>query len=137
MRRITKGILATALGMNVVALGMKANGSNYAGNPAWDIVSSYLTFQLWIIALAIIFATGLVIIKYAFAETEEDTNLEELQIKQPIYHLETLKPENKDIQLPKEIPKPAISKTPEPPKQLGKEELKKRVLQELTGRSDI
>lgn len=137
MRRIAKGVLAIALGMNAVAFGMRLNGSNYAGNLAWDIVSAYLTLQLWIIVAAILITTTYAVTRYGFAEKSEEKVLGELPPMQSIYQIETLNLETENIQPPKEIPKAIAIKTPEPPKPLGKEELKKRVLQELTGRSDI
>ncbi len=137
MRRIAKGCLAIALGMNTVAFGMKLNGSNYAGNLAWDIVSAYLTLQFWIIALAVFAAITFTIVKNVFSEKENKESVEEMPQIQPTCHLETLKAQREDIQPPKEIPKDVPTKTSEPPKPLGKEDLKKRVLQELTGRSDI
>lgn len=137
MRRIVKGCLAIALGMNAVAFGMKLNGSNYAGNLAWDITSAYLTLQAWLIVVSILIATTYAVARYGFTEKSEEKGLDEMQPIQPIYRLETSKAEKEYIQPPKELPKEMPTKTSEPAKQLGKEDLKKRVLQELTGRNDI
>ena len=137
MRRIVKGVLAIALGMNAVAFGMRLNGSNYKGNLAWDIVSAYLTLQLWIIVLAVFAGTTFAVVKYGFAEKEDMESAETVPLMRPTYHAETSKTERENIQPPIEKPKDIVTKTPEPPKQLTKEDLKKRVLQELTGRSDI
>ena len=137
MRRIIKGILATSLGMNAIAFGMKLNGSNRLGNLAWDIVSTYLTLQLWTIVLAIFIITLFAITKFDYVNTEDVKTTNKTSEIQLACQVKTSNIASEKLQKPKEIPKEIVRKKLEAPKKLNKEDLKKRVLQELTGRSDI
>ncbi len=144
-----KGIAAFVFGMNFIAILMKVNGSAESGNLAWDFVSAFVKLELWIASIALIVAVCFFVFKH-LEKTEHEENLQQdetikiatntaKQYQENIrshmskavaakeLNTENLQVKNQQATAP---PRPA-------PKQFSKEEIRKRVLQELTGRNDI
>ncbi len=144
-----KGITAFVFGMNFIAILMKVNGSAVAGNVAWDFVSAFVKLELWVASIAIILAVCFFVFKHLENSEQEDKFQREVSIK---IAADTAKQYRENIQ--SHMVKDAAAKEvdtersqvnhqqatapPLPaPKQLTKDEIKKRVLRELTGRNDI
>lgn len=144
-----KGIGAFVFGMNFIAILMKVNGSAESGNLTWDFVSAFVTLELWIVSIALIIAVCFFVLKHHERKEQRERLLQEESIK---LATNTAKQYQENIQahMAKETSAKELNtdssqvkhrQSPAPaqpvPKQLSKEEIRKRVLRELTGRSDI
>jgi hypothetical protein len=149
-KRTVKGVALFILGMNFVALMMHLNGSAVSGNPAWDFASTIVWLELWLVALALgaaIIYTALKLffqaqeknpqgeMKTAQLETANSLAWQNKNIKAQA--LDTSTSEKHDIE---SVESKHIKLVPLPapvPQELSKEDIKKQVLRELTGRSEL
>ncbi|MBP7845408.1 MAG: hypothetical protein KA116_11410 [Proteobacteria bacterium] len=146
---LVKGIGAFVFGMNFIAILMKVNGSAASGNIAWDFVSAFVKLELWIVSIAIIIAVCFFVFKHLENTEHEEKFQQNESIK---IATNTAKQYQENIQ--SHMAKAAAAKElnieslqvkhqkatapPRPaPEQLSKEEIRKRVLRELTGRNDL
>lgn len=122
------------IGFNSIGFAMIQNGSNFAGNPAWEFIKLFWYLEVAALAIATTVA-GLSFIIFIIPK-------EQAASKQTACTLETqsileisakpAEPKQKVVSLepPSTPPKPL--KDPDPP--LTKEELKRKALRQITGK---
>lgn len=144
-----KGVTAFVFGMNFIAILMKLNSSAVSGNIAWDFVSAFVTLELWTVSIALIFAACFFVFKH-LKNTERKEKLQQDESIKIATNTAKQHYENMQAHIAKEAAAKELNTDsskvkhqqatvpPRPaPKQLSKEEIRKRVLRELTGRNDI
>jgi uncharacterized membrane protein YhiD involved in acid resistance len=144
-----KGVAAFVFGMNFIAILMKVNGSAVSGNLAWGFVSTFVKLELWIASIAIILAVCFFVFKH-LERIEREENPQQQESVRIATNTAKQYQENIQSHLAKEASakklniensqvkhQQATAPPPPAPKQLSKEEIRKRVLRELTGRNDI
>ena len=148
-RAPVKGIAAFVLGMNFIAILMKVNGSAVSGNVAWNFVNAFVKLELWIASIAVIIAVCFFVFKHLASKNQEERLQQEELIRIAAntakQHYENIQAHTSKAAAAKELNTESLevkhqhaTAPPRPaPKQLTKEEIRKKVLRELTGRSDI
>lgn len=144
-----RGAAAFVLGMNLVAFLMKLNGSAQAGNFAWDFASAIVKVELWLAAFAISAVFLLAVVKLFQSTDDSEVPGQTPSLLETAntfkQHDENIEIASLDIAPSKKLNIPsaqikhqeATAPPPQAPKELSKEEIRKRVLRELTGRNDI
>lgn len=129
--------------MNFMAWGVENNGGAYSGNFVWELVGAYLALQSFLIGAAIIGFVAFIGFKLFPHKSCKNEYIQEQALNiRPSGNaiattpLKTSEATATDIETPKakqlEVAKPPLKQV----KELSKEDIRKRVLEELTGRSE-
>jgi hypothetical protein len=156
---VLKGTAVFVVGMHLIGAGLVMNGGNRQTNIAWQIVSAFYAFEVGVlkvllvvaIVVAVIFVSHLMRDKTANSETSGEFETSNPQRQNGEAQIKTSTPLEARVSAEQVVdtqPTPNECSRPEPPKilstpkpevsvepQPSAEELRKKVLRELTGRS--
>lgn len=156
---LIQGTAIFVIGMNLIGVGLWMNGANYSQNFAWQIVSDFFSVELALLGIALVLAVALgAIFLWSLIGEKKDKetsskHFEVSQFQNQIVHAEfdshSFVPREECIETKRNMAPPIEPGTPEmpinthveskteikEPKSLSADELRKKVLFELTGRS--